>query len=133
MRPIILILAMKTHLLMSMVILQTVILIKTSQAIRINGTREQIFGDKEDDSQLMKHFYKIRQLKQVLKYLFKNVDKPKMLNSRISIQIRADKFMNLVEGSAQPSINKTNKQVPTSPSLKGIPHTMEMKWFSRIN
>ena len=127
------ILAMKTHLLMSMLILHIVSLVKTTQSMRINGTREKIFRNKEHVSQLMKHSFRIRQLKNVLKYLFKKVKKTKILNSRISIQIRADKFMNLVEGSAQPSINKTNKQVPTSPSLKGIPHTMEMKWFSRIN
>ena len=133
MTPIIQILAMKTYLLMSMVILQIVILVKTSRTRRINGTIENIFGEKENDSQLIKHFYRIRQLKNVLKYLFKKVNKPKMLNSRISIQIRADKLINLVEESAKPIIYKTNKDVTTSPSLKDSTHKMEMKWFSRIN
>ena len=134
MRPMIEILAMKTHLLMTMVILQTVILLKATQSIIINGTRETIFWDQENDSQLMKHFYRIRQLRNVLKCLFKKVKKPKMQNSRISIQIRAESLRNLVEGSTKPSsINKPNKEVPISPSLKDSTHKMEMKWFSRIN
>ena len=101
--------------------------------MRINETREKIFRNKEHVSQLMKHSFRIRQLKNVLKYAFKKVKKTEILNSRISIQIRADKIKNLMEESAKGSSKKSKKFVLISPSLKDNAHKMEIKWFSRIN
>ena len=112
------ILAMKTHLLMAMLIMKIIMLVRSTQGAP--HTEDVTFWRKENKSQLLIDLYRIRHLKNVLKHRFKEAKKTNTLDhSRESLQ-------KLTEG-------EKDKKVYISPILKEKTLNVEKNWFVRIN
>ena len=133
-------LPMKTHLPLTITILQAMVLIKTMMAMPINKTvksnnTEHKMLNELSNSKLIKNFYRMNKLKKVLKHLLKKENDIKRMESGqgISLKMRSKEFLQLLEGPTESTQETKNGEDTKRPMSKLNIHNMEMKWFTRIN
>ena len=133
-------LPMKTHLPLTITILQAMVLIKTMMAMPITNTvtsnnTEHKMLNELSNSKLINNFYRMNKLKKVLKHILKKENDIKRMESGqgISLKMRSKEFLQLMEGPTE-STQETQNGEDTKPPMSKINiHNMEMKWFNRIN
>ena len=131
---------MKTHLPLTITILQAMVLITTMMAMPINKTvksnnTEHKMLNELSNSKLIKNFYRMNKLKKVLKHLLKKENDIKRMESGqgISLKMRSKEFLLLLEGPTE-STQETKNGEDTKPPMSTLNiHNLEMKWFNRIN
>ena len=133
-------LPMKTHLRLTITILQAMVLIKTMMAMPINKTvtsnnTEHKMLNELSNSKLIKNFYRMNKLKKVLKHILKKENNIKRMESGqgIFLKMRSKEFLLLLEGPTESTQETTNGEDTKPPMSKLNIHNMEMKWFNRIN
>ena len=122
---------MKTYLLISIAMTQAILMVKLTPTT--DNQPENKLWRKENESQLLNHFFRIRQLKNVLKQIFRKLEKKKIIaGETILVNIKAEKFVKPMRGSVQ-SIEQKTKKEHKKVTVKESAEKAEMKWFSRIN
>ena len=132
-------LSMKKHLPITITILLARIMIKTMMTMPVNNevifkTTEHKALNKVTNSKLLSNFYRITQLKKVLKQLLITENEIKRIqrDDGMSLMIRREVFLHFLDGSTESRQQIINGEDANFPISENYIHDMEMKWFNRI-
>ena len=105
-----------------------------NKTVKTNNPQQKILNELTNSKQI-NNFYRITQLKKVLKHILKKEKDIKRMESGegISLKIKSDEFLQLLEGSPESMQDTRNDEETKPPMSKLNIHSVEMKWFNRIN
>ena len=129
-----------------MVIIQAMFMIAATmpinKAVKVNNNEKTMLNKpiEINNYKLINHFYRISQLKRVLRFLF-NVEKKETKIEKtfggFSLKVRGDKFHQLMEETSikptEANMIRNKEDVEMDSFSEDFVHHIEMKWFNRIN